>query len=357
LEVRIENIPIDELSPHPDNLRIYGENPYVLDLVTSIKEHGLLRPIIIDQDKRIIDGVRRWTASKNLELETVPCEIKEFEDKDSAISAILNYNIYRHKTPRQVFNESREVKRIETEKARKRQEATRFGSEKGNAEVGGTEGNVRDIVASFFKMGRSKFKELETVFESEDVYPDIAEKVADGTWSVHRGYTQIRGTIQKQKDVENMKAKVSELLSHIKRESLREMLEEKYLSDEADLSKTSIRDVKIEIDKELGLPVGPTDLKQWNKIKEKFLKMVNLHKEHSSSREWNSEDRRFLQTLTWMDVGKNIPTLNRTEYPEERFNSYEEADAYAETLGGYCTGLHKIGTKTVWILLVKRSNA
>ncbi len=88
MEVRIENIPTGELTPHPDNVRIYGENPYVWDLVTSIKEHGLLRPIVIDQDKRIINGVRRWTASKNLELETVPCEIKEFRDKDSAISAI-----------------------------------------------------------------------------------------------------------------------------------------------------------------------------------------------------------------------------------------------------------------------------
>jgi hypothetical protein len=55
-----------------------------------------------------------------------------------------------------------------------------------------------------------------------------------------------------------------------------------------------------------------------------------------------------------MDVGQNIPNLNRTEHPEERFASYEEADAYAETLGGYCSGLHKIGKKTVWILLVRQ---
>ena len=119
MEVRVENIPIDDLSPHPDNLRIYGEDPYVGDLVTSIKEHGLLRPIIIDQDKRIIDGVRRWTASKNLKMKTVPCEIKEF-DEESAISAILTYNRYRQKTPRQIFNESQELKKIETEKAQKR---------------------------------------------------------------------------------------------------------------------------------------------------------------------------------------------------------------------------------------------
>ena len=83
MEVRIENIPIDELSPHPDNLRIYGENPNVWDLVTSIREQGLLRPIIIDQDKRIIDGVRRWMASKKLKMETVPCEIRELGNGDS----------------------------------------------------------------------------------------------------------------------------------------------------------------------------------------------------------------------------------------------------------------------------------
>jgi len=89
---KIENIPTGELAPHPANLQIYGENQYVGDLVTSIREWGILHPIIIDQDKRIIDGVRRWMAAKALKLETVPCEIKEFENEDSSISAILTYN-------------------------------------------------------------------------------------------------------------------------------------------------------------------------------------------------------------------------------------------------------------------------
>jgi len=40
---------------------------------------------------------------------------------------------------------------------------------------------VRDIVSRFFEMGHNKFEELESVFEVEDVYPEIAEKVADGT--------------------------------------------------------------------------------------------------------------------------------------------------------------------------------
>ena len=53
-------------------------------------------------------------------METVPCEIRELGNEDSAISAILTYNRYRQKTPRQIFNESRELKRMETEKAQKR---------------------------------------------------------------------------------------------------------------------------------------------------------------------------------------------------------------------------------------------
>jgi len=76
---------------------------------------------------------------------------------------------------------------------------------------------VRDIVSSYFDMGHTKFEDLESIFESENLYPDIAEKVADGTWSVHRGYIKIRDTIQKQKDVEEMKAKISESLSKFKK--------------------------------------------------------------------------------------------------------------------------------------------
>jgi len=347
LEVKIENIPIDELSPHPDNLRIYGKHPNVWDLVTSIREQGLLRPIIIDQDKRIIDGVRRWMASKKLKMKTVPCEIRELGNGDSAISAILAYNRYRQKNPRQIYNESRELKRIETQKAQKRMKEGVPISAQGLKKV-------RDIVSRHFDMGHTKFGELESIFKEENNYPDIAEKVTDETWSVHRGYTKIRDTINKQKNIDEKKAKISEILSKVKREPLREKLEEKYLSDEADLSKTSIKDVKKDIDKELGLHVGPTDLEQWKEIKNNILNIVNTYKRHSSFREWSIEDRKYIQTITWIDIGKNIPNLIRIEHPKEKFATYEEADNYAESHGRYCNGLHKIGKKTVWILLVKQ---
>ena len=213
--------------------------------------------------------------------------------------------------------------------------------------------DVRDVVSSFFEMGHTKFRELESVFENENVYSDIAEKVDNGTWRVHKGFTKLRKMIMKQEAEEEKKAKIAEEISKVKSDSLREKLEGKYLSEESDLSKTSVEDVKNEIKEELGLPVGPSPLEQWKEIKDNLLKTVNLYKVRSSFREWRSEDRKFFQTLTWMDVGKKIPHLYRLELKKERFASFEEADAFAESLGGYCDGLHRIGTRTVWILIVK----
>jgi len=54
----------------------------------------------------------------------------------------------------------------------------------------------------------------------------------------------------------------------------------------------------------------------------------------------STDDRRYIQTVTWMDTGENPKAITRTEHPEERFVSYEEADAYAESRGGCCNGLH-----------------
>jgi hypothetical protein len=148
---------------------------------------------------------------------------------------------------------------------------------------------VRDIVSRFFEMGHTKFGELEAVFEAENVYPDIAEKVDDGALSVHKGFTKLRNTIQKQKAEEEKRAKIAEELSKVKRAPLREKLEEKYLSEESDLSKTPVKDIKTEIKKELGFNVDPAPPEQWKEIKDNLLKIVNMYKGHSSFREWITE--------------------------------------------------------------------
>ena len=77
------------------------------------------------------------------------------------------------------------------------------------------------------------------------------------------------------------------------------------------------------------------------------------YKENSSMRTWKAGDRRYIQTLVWLDEGEKVSPLKRTEFPENRFADFEEADNYAESLGGYCSGLEESRGNKVWILWLR----
>ncbi len=63
------------------------------ELVDSIKEHGIIQPLIVrkaDDDKyELIAGERRWRASGILGLEKVPAIIREASDKDVLELALI----------------------------------------------------------------------------------------------------------------------------------------------------------------------------------------------------------------------------------------------------------------------------
>ncbi len=70
----------------------------IADLELSIREHGILQPILLNQveiDKyQILAGERRFRAAERLGLATVPCIIKTFTNRDMLEKAIVE-NIQR----------------------------------------------------------------------------------------------------------------------------------------------------------------------------------------------------------------------------------------------------------------------
>lgn len=66
------------------------------DLILSIREKGVITPLIITPDNRILDGERRWRASKKVkEVKKLPCVVvdrKEWEkpDKRLGIQLVIN---------------------------------------------------------------------------------------------------------------------------------------------------------------------------------------------------------------------------------------------------------------------------
>ncbi|KKU95137.1 MAG: ParB-like protein partition protein [Candidatus Gottesmanbacteria bacterium GW2011_GWA1_48_13] len=77
---QIVDLEIDSLQPNPLQPRGIITPESLVDLVDSVREHGILEPLVVAKTPagyQIIAGERRWRASKLAGLKTVPVIIKE----------------------------------------------------------------------------------------------------------------------------------------------------------------------------------------------------------------------------------------------------------------------------------------
>jgi len=93
----IDEIDIDLIIPNPDQPRTNFKKEELDELSESIKKNGLLQPILvrkIDGNYQIIAGERRWQACKLAGLKTVPVRVKDVDDDETIILALIE-NIQR----------------------------------------------------------------------------------------------------------------------------------------------------------------------------------------------------------------------------------------------------------------------
>ena len=81
----INEIPLSEIEPNPDQPRTYFDAEAMVELAESIKQVGVIQPVTLRRtDERkyiIIAGERRFRASKMAGLTTIPAYIKEIDDE------------------------------------------------------------------------------------------------------------------------------------------------------------------------------------------------------------------------------------------------------------------------------------
>jgi len=126
-----------ELESHPKNTEIYGDTETVEDLpetfIESVREKGVLEPLVITDGKQIISGHRRWLAAKHAGLGRIPVRKATFDDELTEREALVEFNRQREKTPGQVVNEFEEMLAIEQERSPDRQgERTDKNEHRGN---------------------------------------------------------------------------------------------------------------------------------------------------------------------------------------------------------------------------------
>lgn len=89
---RVQQIPLDELSPNPEQPRTVFDEEALAELAASIKRHGIIQPLVVTADGssyHIIAGERRWRAARAAGLKTVPVLVRTAKQQEKLELAIL----------------------------------------------------------------------------------------------------------------------------------------------------------------------------------------------------------------------------------------------------------------------------
>lgn len=89
---------INEIEPNRDQPRKIFEEQALAELSASIKEHGVLQPLLVrpmaDGSYRLVAGERRYRAARMAGVTEVPVIIREMTDEEESIFALIE-NLHR----------------------------------------------------------------------------------------------------------------------------------------------------------------------------------------------------------------------------------------------------------------------
>jgi ParB family chromosome partitioning protein len=95
---RFAELPISSIEPNPRQPREVFEEEALAELVTSIREVGVLQPVVVRELEagryQLVMGERRWRATREAGLDTVPAIVRDTTDDHLLRDALLE-NLHR----------------------------------------------------------------------------------------------------------------------------------------------------------------------------------------------------------------------------------------------------------------------
>jgi len=89
----LAHIPVDTIHPNPRQPRKRLDPATTSGLADSIRAQGVVQPVVVrprsDGTWELIAGERRWRAAREAKLPTVPAVIRETDDRDSLLLALV----------------------------------------------------------------------------------------------------------------------------------------------------------------------------------------------------------------------------------------------------------------------------
>jgi len=152
LKAQIRELPVNRILPNPAQPRLSYEEDSLRELAASIREHGVLQPIIVrpvGSDFELIAGERRWRASRLADRESVPAIVVEL-DAEAALEISIIENLQREDVS--PLEEAAMYRRMLALGYSVRQLATKIGKDKGDVEnrirLTDAPQEIRDLVAT-----------------------------------------------------------------------------------------------------------------------------------------------------------------------------------------------------------------
>lgn len=88
----VETLRITQIEPNKNQPRRKFDKEKIEALADSIKEHGVIQPIIVTRNKdifKIVAGERRWRAAKKAGLKEIPVVIRDYTEQEIAQIALI----------------------------------------------------------------------------------------------------------------------------------------------------------------------------------------------------------------------------------------------------------------------------
>lgn len=127
----VTKLPLDQVHPDRANPRKRFDEAQLTELATSLKNQGVLQPILVRKDSkgyRIIAGERRWRAAEKAGLKEIPAIVKDASDAEAYELALVE-NIQR--ADLNPLEEAEAFRRlVEDRKLTQEQVADRVGKER-----------------------------------------------------------------------------------------------------------------------------------------------------------------------------------------------------------------------------------
>lgn len=88
----LRNLPLSKIVPNPNQPRKHFDEESFAELTSSIKEHGLVQPVVVRTIGSLFElvvGERRWRAAKEAGLTTIPAIVRNTSDVEALEIALI----------------------------------------------------------------------------------------------------------------------------------------------------------------------------------------------------------------------------------------------------------------------------